>query len=285
MAVGSSGELLLENLRQTSKISSSSLPIFDIDSFFSNVILPDIVTSSSSSSATTATPTTSSSSSLNIGLNYLRGRALWCAAQFTDIRPSQERELLLRATTSLLHDPEETLAIKFVACKVISLFCSDPILLCPFLSSVLEGLYLLLVSSTEETIVLLLDALLESLKVSPVIATQHCTSVLEHLMTCWSNFYTDPEVSISISNIVQTLATVKKCLPLLQNTLLPRLIPLLSPSQAAVGSSLLILSTSSSSSSSFSPLLFLCILPSPHFPVFPPSSDILSFLLTSLSLF
>ncbi|GAA6011372.1 hypothetical protein JCM10207_008317 [Rhodosporidiobolus poonsookiae] len=161
-------------------------------------------------------------------LPFLQGRAFVFASQFAEVLPQQLAKQYLDAAIHVLDVPEAGVPVKVSAVRALTNFFRrlqenvEPSQAAVSLAKLLP----LLPQTTENTLVLALDAIQSSLEVAgTVIDAATCSALIKAVLTVWFEKPEDPLLGSSISDVFASLSASPS--PVVQSSLLNEALPAL----------------------------------------------------------
>ncbi|ELR21483.1 Importin beta domain containing protein [Acanthamoeba castellanii str. Neff] len=200
LAVGSTAEVLI-NAPQG----------FDHHQFMAAILQPDL--------QTTASP-------------FLRGRALWCASQFSHAVAADKSLPFIQAAVASLQSQQDPLPVKICACRALASYCpklEDKGVIGQMVPPTVQGLAVLLGQTSEETLHLTLETLLVVLSTAGEAVRPFVEGLTQQLIRVWGQCINDPLITADIQDCLRVLAKIPDCAAMLKAALLPYLIQLISP--------------------------------------------------------
>ncbi|KAL6065637.1 Importin beta domain containing protein [Balamuthia mandrillaris] len=160
---------------------------------------------------------------------FLRGRALWCASQLTQVTSSEQALAFVEGAVATLQKQDEGLPVKICACRALAAYCprlgSD--LTAQVIPACINGLVALLSESSEETLHLVLETVLFIIKTNAEACAPHGEFLCDSLMNIWSSHNNDPLITQDVKDNFFFLAKVPRCHAIMQARLLPVLLQIL----------------------------------------------------------
>ena len=212
LALGSVRALVMESLER-------SVIQFDFGSFLANVVSAD----------------------LNSGL-FLAGRSLWIASRFASFMDKNTLQHFLEATVKGLQ-ADQQLVIRISAVRSVHSYCDHlnnvelTMLLTPYVSLILEGLFHLVTQATVEVLSLALETMRVTLSIDMETTSKYHVQIISLATAVVLKYANDPLVSSLASDLLTELASHGTCTELLQVKLLPTLVSIFNapPNKVASG--------------------------------------------------
>ena len=217
LALGSVRALVVESLEH-------SIIQFDFSSFLTTVVFAD----------------------LNSG-PFLAGRSLWIASRFASFMQKEVLQQFLEATVKGLQASQQPV-IRISAVRSVLSYCDHlnnielTMLLTPYVSSILDGLFHLVTQATVEVLSLVLETMRATLSVNTEITSKFQDQVISLATAVVLKYANDPLVSSLASDLLTELASHGTCTELLQVKLLPTLVSIFNAPQDKVASGLVSMS-------------------------------------------
>lgn len=209
LAVGTMSDAITTSAERAQQ---KGLPVpFDLSAFLQTVIDVDLHESTAQSAP------------------FLRGRALWVAARVSSGVPANMAGTILSASVQSLA-PGLAAPLRIGACRAIAEFIplAKPDVLAPHIGNMYKGLGGLLGEVSEETLHLVLEALLVLIKADGAAASAWLNALAPATVKIWAEHVTDPLLSADTCEIFEALAAVPTCQPQLHSMLVPTLAQVLS---------------------------------------------------------
>ncbi|KAJ2997787.1 Importin 9 [Globomyces sp. JEL0801] len=173
-------------------------------------------------------------------LPFLQGRSLWFASQFAVSLPKPLVSEYLSACTNAIHSTEVSAAVQVFAMKATRGFLSALPLedVSPFQSNIIEGLVRFSVDAKEDTLILLMETLLLTMKVSKQGIVNHeekLSVLLLSLLNTWSE---DVFIMELVQEWFQELASNELISTPFQTRMFPILVSAISAEQYQANSTL-----------------------------------------------
>jgi hypothetical protein len=211
LAVGTINDYIME--AEAVAVEQGTAPIFSAARFLSSVLATDLEAGTEA-----ATPA------------FLRGRALWVAARLAPGAPSTAAGAVLRASLAALA-PGAAAPLRVGACRALAQYVplAPPHVLQPFLGPVYQGLGALLAltgddaETPEETLHLVLEAILVVVKVDDAAAAAWSGALAPATLRVWAEKVADPVMAADARDVLEALAAVPACLPSLHQLAIPTL--------------------------------------------------------------
>ena len=213
LAVGTMNEVVLSSLERAQE--KGKPPPFDIAAFMKTVIENDLHESTAASAP------------------FLRGRALWVTARLSSGVPTEMADAILRASVSSLA-PGLAPPLRIGACRAIAEFLpiAKKEVTTPYIGEIYKGLGNLLVDAGEETLHLILEAMLVLIKADSDAAAAWLSALAPAVVKIWAEYVRDPLVSADTTEVFEALAEIPACQAQLHTMLVPTLSHILaSPSE------------------------------------------------------
>ena len=213
LAVGTMNEVVLSSLERAQE-KCKPAP-FDIAAFMKTVIENDLHESTAASAP------------------FLRGRALWVTARLSSGVPTEMADAILRASVSSLA-PGLAPPLRIGACRAIAEFLpiAKKEVTTPYIGEIYKGLGNLLVDAGEETLHLILEAMLVLIKADSDAAAAWLSALAPAVVKIWAEYVRDPLVSADTTEVFEALAEIPACQAQLHTMLVPTLSHILaSPSE------------------------------------------------------
>ena len=204
LVVGTMSDVVVSSAARAQK--KGEPPPFDLASFLQTVFEVDLHESTA------------------LGAPFLRGRALWVAARVSVGVPQHMAGTVLAAAVRSLA-PGLAAPLRIGACRAFAEFIplTKPEVFAPHVRDIYTGLGMLLGESTEETLHLVLEALLVLIKADGAAAAAWLNALVPATLNIWAAHVTDPLLSADTTEIFEALAAVPACQPQLHAMLVPTL--------------------------------------------------------------
>ncbi|GAA5867303.1 hypothetical protein JCM1840_005019 [Sporobolomyces johnsonii] len=210
--VGAISEDLIEHVQDRAEEGKS--PKFNLERVFEGVVMSYLTASN---------------------LPFLQGRAFVFASQFSEALPPQLAKQYIDAAIQVLDAAEAGVPVKVSAVRALTNFFRhlkevvDPAQAALSLSKLLP----LLPQTTENTLVLILDAIQSSLKAgSNVVDAATCSALIKAILTTWFDKPEDPLLGSAISDVFGSLSSSTS--PVAQNALLTDALPALASTMTEI---------------------------------------------------
>ena len=204
LAVGTMNDTILASIERARE-KGVAAP-FDIATFLTTIIDTDLHESTAAS------------------VPFLRGRALWVAARLSREIPPDVANTVLRASVGSLA-PNLAAPLRIGACRAIAEFLpiAKKEVTAPYIGDVYTGLGNLLVDAGEETLHLILEAMLVLIKADDTAAAAWLGALAPAVLKIWAEYVRDPLVSADTSEVFEALAAIPACQAPLHAMLVPTL--------------------------------------------------------------
>ncbi|GAA6037267.1 hypothetical protein JCM8097_008653 [Rhodosporidiobolus ruineniae] len=203
--VGAISEDLIEHVQEQAE--EGKAPKFALERVFEGVVMTYLTASN---------------------LPFLQGRAFVFASQFAEVLPQQLTQQYISAAIQVLDAAEAGVPVKVSAVRALHNFFRhlkekvEPAQAATTLSKLLP----LLPQTTENTLVLILDAIQSSLKAAgTVLDAATCSALIKTVLTTWFEKPEDPLLGSAVADVFASLSASPS--PTVQNALLSEALPAL----------------------------------------------------------
>lgn len=212
LAVGTMNDVVMTSLQKAQGKGKSS-PM-DISSFVKTVVEIDLHENTA------------------VAAPFLRGRALWMCSRLSNSMSPEMAETILRASV-LSMAPGLAPPLRIGACRAMAEFLpvAKKELVAPYVGEIYKGLGGLLIEAGDETLHLILEAMLVLIKADEAAAAAWLSALAPAVVKIWAEYVRDPLISADTCEVFEALAAIPACQPQLHGMLVPTLSHILAAPQ------------------------------------------------------